>query len=49
MVWADHSFGGDAPFALIAGSDTTVVSSIDGGATWKVLGVGLPSTTCNAL
>ncbi len=47
-AWSDHSFGA-APFALIAASDSTVFSSIDAGATGKVLGVGLPTSTCMAL
>jgi hypothetical protein len=48
LTWTDHSFG-EAPFALIAGNDVTVFSSIDSGATWQILGVGLPTANCNAL
>ncbi len=47
-TWTDHSFG-DAPFAIIAGSDTTIFSSVDKGAMWTVLGVGLPNAPCRAL
>jgi Abnormal spindle-like microcephaly-assoc'd, ASPM-SPD-2-Hydin len=47
-TWTDHSFG-STPFALIAATDTTVFSSIDAGATWSVLGVGLPGSPCTAL
>lgn len=48
LAWNDHSFG-EAPFALIAGNDSTVFRSIDSGATWQILGVGLPTVTCMAL
>src|SRR5262249_24470713 len=48
LTWTDHSVG-EAPFALIAGNDVTVLRSIDSGATWQVLGVGLPTANCNAL
>jgi hypothetical protein len=48
LAWTDHSFG-SVPFALIAGTDTTVLRSIDSGATWQVLGVGLPTATCARL
>lgn len=48
LTWTDHSFG-EAPFALIAGNDVTVFRSIDSGATWQVLGVGLPTAICMAL
>jgi hypothetical protein len=48
LSWTDHSFG-TVPFALIVGNDTTVLRSVDAGATWQVLGVGLPTATCNAL
>ena len=47
-AWTNHSFG-TVPFALIASTDTTVLRSIDSGATWQVLGVGLPTATCIAL
>lgn len=45
LAWMDHSFDA-APFALIAATDTTVLRSIDSGATWQVLGVGLPTANC---
>ena len=48
LTWTDHGFG-EAPFALIAGNDVTVLRSIDSGATWQVLGVGLPTASCMAL
>ncbi|PYQ63424.1 MAG: hypothetical protein DMF53_10195 [Acidobacteria bacterium] len=48
LTWTDHSFG-EAPFALIAANDATVFLSIDSGATWQVLGVGLPTANCMAL
>ena len=48
LAWTDHSFG-EAPFALIAGNDVTVLRSIDSGTTWQLLGVGLPTAICNAL
>jgi hypothetical protein len=49
VTWTDQSFSDSAPFALIAASDTTVFSSVDAGATWKVLGVGLPASPCMKL
>lgn len=48
LTWTDHSFG-EAPFALITGNDVTVFRSIDSGATWQILGVGLPTAVCMAL
>lgn len=48
LTWTDRSFG-EAPFALIAGNDVTVYRSIDSGATWQVLGVGLPTANCMSL
>jgi hypothetical protein len=48
LTWTDHSFG-EATFALIAGNDVTVFCSIDSGATWQILGVGLPTAACMAL
>jgi hypothetical protein len=48
LAWTDRSFG-EAPFALIAATDTTVLRSIDSGATWQILGVGLPTAICHAL
>jgi hypothetical protein len=48
LTWTDHSVG-EAPFALIAGNDVAVSLSIDSGATWQVLGVGLPTTMCMTL
>jgi len=48
LAWHDHSFG-ETSFALLAGNDTTVLRSVDSGATWHVLGVGLPASPCMAL
>jgi hypothetical protein len=48
LAWTDHSFGG-VPFTLIVATDTTVLRSIDSGATWQVLGVGLPTANCTKL
>jgi Tol biopolymer transport system component/6-phosphogluconolactonase (cycloisomerase 2 family) len=39
----------NSPSALIAGNDVGVLCSIDSGATWQILGVGLPNSRCNAL
>jgi hypothetical protein len=48
LSWTDRSVAGE-PFALLAGTDTTVLRSVDAGATWHVLGVGLPTTSCMSL
>jgi hypothetical protein len=48
LKWADGSVGA-APFALIAGTDTAVLYSINSGATWQILGVGLPNSACMTL
>lgn len=47
-TWADHSIP-VVPPALICGNETGVLFSVDDGATWRVLGVGLPTTSCMSL
>ncbi|TCR15956.1 choice-of-anchor D domain-containing protein [Streptomyces sp. BK205] len=47
-AWADHSVPAVPP-ALICGNETGVLFSIDDGATWRVLGVGLPTASCTSL
>ncbi len=40
--WTDRSFGA-TPWAMVAATDSTVLKSSDSGASWQVLGVGLPT------
>ncbi len=47
-AWTDHSIP-LVPPTLICGNQTGVLFSTDDGATWRVLGVGLPTTPCVSL
>lgn len=47
-AWTDHSVP-VAPPALICGNETGVLFSVDDGATWRVLGAGLPTAPCTSL
>jgi hypothetical protein len=38
-----------SPHAIIAAVDGGVVRSLDNGATWQVLGTGLPHVSCQSL
>ncbi|MFE4425004.1 hypothetical protein [Streptomyces sp. NPDC056817] len=48
LAWTDHSIP-IVPPTLICGNETGVLFSTDDGATWRVLGVGLPTTSCMSL
>jgi hypothetical protein len=48
LTWTDHSIP-VVPPALICGNETGVLFSIDDGATWRVLGAGLPTASCTSL
>jgi len=47
-----HSVGIDSsttPQSIIVGSDAAVMRTVDNGASWQVLGVGLPTVDCTSL
>ncbi|MGW3101358.1 choice-of-anchor D domain-containing protein [Streptomyces sp. NPDC001100] len=48
LAWTEHRIP-LVPPTLICGNETGVLFSTDDGATWRVLGVGLPTASCVAL